>query len=160
MAVARHAESTIPRRRGAPARAAYARIVAGAVLAVLLCAGFVGQRVYLMNLTYRLEAETARVRQLAQENEYLQLEVARARSLDRIEALARGKLGMVPPTHRDVVLIPDRPAQPAGGLAAATVAGRQLERDRQEAGWLSSLVSWAHARWPGRAAEAGPAPGQ
>lgn len=126
-------------------------------MAVLLCAGFVGQRVYLMNLSYRLEAETARVHRLAQENEFLQLQVARARSLDRIEALARGRLGMVPAGQRDVVLVPPTPAEPTlPSSGTPTVASRRVETHR--GGWLSALLEWAHDRWPGRAAEAGSAP--
>lgn len=128
-----------------------APIVAAALTVVLLCAGFVGQRIYLMNLTYRLEAENARVRQLAQENEFWQLQLARARSLDRIEAIARGRLGMVPATRRDVVVIPDiRPGEEVRTASASAPAER-----RGDAGWLSALVEWANDRWAGRTAEAG-----
>lgn len=128
-----------------------ARIAAMACLVVILCAGFVAQRVYVMNLTYLLEAERARAREVARENEFLQLEVARARSLDRIEAIARGRLGMVPFERRDVVVIPGD-----GRRGETVLAQQQAEPRRRPAdGWLAAFLEWAEGRWPGRTAEAG-----
>lgn len=129
-----------------------ARVAGTALIAIVLCSGFVGQRVYLMNLTYRLEAEQARVRQLAQENEFLRLQVARARSLDRIEAVARGRLGMVPADRKDVVVVPVRRDPVRGGVALASARESGTGGER---GWLAALLHWANERWPGRAAEAG-----
>lgn len=147
-AVASRTEGRLWKRaRPAP----FTRIAGAALAAVLLCAGFVGQRVILMNMTYHLEAETARVRQLGQENEFLQLQLARARSLDRIEAIARGRLGMVPAERRDVVVIPE--GRPEGSSAVETTA--VARRDTSESGWLAALFHWANDRWPGRTAEAG-----
>lgn len=132
-----------------------ARVAGAALIAIMLCGGFVGQRVYLMNLTYRLEAEQARVRQLAQENEFLRLQVARARSLDRIEAVARGRLGMVPADRKDVVVVPERRDPVRGGIAMASTRETGTGGER---GWLAALLHWANERWPGRAAEAGSPP--
>lgn len=137
-------------RRSRPVRSA-SRIVAMACLIVILCGGFVAQRVYVMNLTYRLEAERARAREVARENEFLQLEVARARSLDRIEAIARGRLGMVPFERRDVVVIPGD-----GRRIETVVAQQRVEPARRPGdGWLAAFLEWAEGRWPGRTAEAG-----
>lgn len=163
MAMAQLEGSVVPAGVGpeeTPARrvqraAPVARIAGAALLAIVLCGGFVGQRVYLMNLTYRLEAERARVRQLAQENEYLHLQVARARSLDRIEAIARGRLGMVPADRKDIVVVPERREGVRGGVAVASA--RQVETEGGR-GWLTALLHWANERWPGRAAEAGSRP--
>lgn len=127
------------------------RIGLWALVVALLCLGYVAQRVALMHLTFQLDAETARLRQVAQENDYLRLQVARARSLDRIEAIARGRLGMQSPGQRDVVVIPSMERAP---VPAATYTSPSQEALASE-GWLAALMEWASHRWQGNAAEAG-----
>mgnify|MGYP001406833604 CR=1 FL=1 len=154
--VCRHstlAEESVPlakARRKAP-RSPVLRIGLWALMVALLCLGYVAQRVALMQLTYQLDAETARLRAVAQEHEYLRLQVARARSLDRIEAIARGRLGMQSPGHRDVVVIPSTQTAPTQPAAYSSPS----EEVAASEGWLAALMDWASHRWPGNAAEAG-----
>ena len=165
MLAARHAEPCelhrlegsiakgLPREKSA--RHPVTGVVSAALVVALLAAGFVGQRVVLMHLTYKLDAERALLRQVAQEHEQLRLQVERARSLDRIEALARGRLGMVSPTHRQMVVIPaPSMSQGTGTLSVAQAEAARAKRDGPGTGWLAALIAWTNERWPGNAAEA------
>ena len=83
---------------------------------------------------------------------FSQLEVARARSLDRIEAIARGRLG-----HGALRTRGTWWSSPETCGASETVVARQRRpgrRDRRD-GWLAAFLEWADGRWPGRTAEAG-----
>jgi cell division protein FtsL len=78
---------------------------------------------------YELGQADARYRELLHENEHLKLERATLRSAPRLEAIARARLGLVPPTAGQIVSIKGaRPAaRPAGEKVA--LAGAELPRN-------------------------------
>lgn len=106
------------------------------VIAVLVLAtsmGHVAQRARIATLTYDLHVERLRLADVQRVHNHLQVEVERARSLQRIEAEARGRLGMVKPAQTTWLVLND-PAPPAVDRNEATVEGR--------AGVAAVLLGW------------------
>ncbi len=85
--------------------------------------GFVAQRVQVMALGYALVEAKQELARVQQEHARLTVEVARSRSLERVEHLARTRLGMVDaePAAAVIVMTHDGAA-----LVAAEPAGAHL----------------------------------
>ena len=67
--------------------------------------GFIAQRVHVMALGYELRALQQELVRVQEEHRRLQVEVVRARSPERVEALARERLAMVDPGQPAVVVL-------------------------------------------------------
>lgn len=99
---------------------------------------YVGQKTYIMTLTYRVEAAERRLAEATREQEFLQLQMAAAHSLDRVEQVAIGRLGMVHPTARQFVVVENAgPAAPVAEVQAA-----------ESRGLISIAVDWVARHWP------------
>jgi cell division protein FtsL len=86
--------------------------IAGLCLVILLGALFhVWQHIHVVRQGYELERLRAAHAALIQENKALRLEAGQLRSLRRVEEIARTRLGMVTPTPRQVVVVPESPIQ-------------------------------------------------
>ena len=97
-----------PARAGAPVRESWLSFpyLTGVMLLLTLVSVFhVWSRVEVIDLNLKI-SETARlVKQGQQENQRLKVEVASLKAPARIEALAKGELGMALPTDQQVVLV-------------------------------------------------------
>src|SRR5690606_10397001 len=78
-----------------------------AFMILLMALVYVGQRTYLMTLSYRAEAVERALADALREREFLQLEIAQAHSLAYVEQVATGRLGMVRPTSLQYVAMND-----------------------------------------------------
>lgn len=110
-----------------------------AMMVLVLALVYVGQRTYLMTLSYRFDAIERQLSEAMREQRFLELEIARAQSLDRVEQLATAKLGMVRPASRQfVVLEGDQvdPNQPGHNDAV------------HERGFIALAVDWVSRHWP------------
>jgi cell division protein FtsL len=74
-------------------------------------------RVSVVKAGYELGRAEARYRELLRENEHLKVERATLRSAPRLEAIARARLGMAPPSASQIIVI-----QPAAARASTPVA--------------------------------------
>jgi cell division protein FtsL len=94
--------------------------VLGQIFPVLLCFGplasvgilHVASRSQVVDAAYRLSALEAESRTLALANDRLKLELATLKRPARLEAIARGQLGMAPPDASVVDSVAARPAPP------------------------------------------------
>lgn len=112
-------------------------LVAFTVLALALV--YVGQRTHLMTLSYEFDALDRRLSEVLREQEFLQLQITQAHSLDRVEQLATAKLGMVRPASRQfIALEPDR-VDPHPSI---------FEDRSQERGLIATAVDWVSRHWP------------
>jgi cell division protein FtsL len=110
--------------------------VLGQMLPVVLCFGLlagvgilhVASRSQVVDAAYRLSALEAESRTLALANDRLKLELATLKRPARLEALARGQLGMAPPDASVVDSVAARPAAPVTNHAAE---GRRALADRR-----------------------------
>lgn len=87
------------------------------LVGVLLVAGalfYVWQHVQVVRLSYKVERLDSERASLAKRERELTLEVARLKSLRRVEEIARGQLGMVTPAPGQLYLIPvlETPSRP------------------------------------------------
>lgn len=96
---------------------------------------YVGQRSEELSLGYELQAAQRRLAAVQLESGRLELEIARARSLERIEAVARARLGMVRPDSMEFVAI--APAAPAS-----------FEPTGASQSWLADAADWLGRVWP------------
>jgi len=88
--------------------------VSTVALGFLILAGvllYVWQHVHVVRLGYEIEQLREHQATLVQENKALRLEMGQLRSLKRVEAIARKRLGMVAPKPGQVVLIPESAVQ-------------------------------------------------
>ena len=99
-------------------------VLAGALVAALFAAVGVfhaATHVSVVRAGYELGQVEAKYREALRENEHLKMERATLRSAPRLEAIARARLGLVPPSASQVVAIKPGPAR--GPVAPAqTVA--------------------------------------
>lgn len=116
----------------------------GAVLtqllpAVFLCLLFVAvgvihvtSRVQVVHTGYRLSALENEGRLLTRENDRLKLELATLRSAARLERIARGKLGLVPPPAGSVIALSPPKARPRALEGSAAPEDSAAAPDRPE----------------------------
>lgn len=109
--------------------------------------GLVAQRVQVMALNYALLDAKGELAKLQQERTRLEAELARSRSLERVEFLARTRLGMVDPDPAAVVVV--------AGSSAVTGAQQSGEAEAESASWLTALGHWLRGRWQDTAAAGG-----
>jgi len=108
------------------------------MLPVVLCFGLLGavgilhvaSRSQVVDAAYRLSALESESRTLALANDRLKLELATLKRPARLEALARGQLGMGPPDASVVDSVAARPAPVAshGAEGRRTLADRRSPR--------------------------------
>src|SRR5690625_4050415 len=73
---------------------------------VLVCALlYVGQKTYLMMMSYQLDALDKQIVEAQREQSFLALQIVQADSLDRVEQVATTQLGMVRPASRQFVVM-------------------------------------------------------
>jgi cell division protein FtsL len=109
--------------------------VLGQIFPVLFCFSLlvavgilhVASRSQVVDAAYRLSALEAESRTLALANDRLKLELATLKRPARLEAIARGQLGMAPPDASVVDSVAARPATPAAHAAE----GRRTLADRR-----------------------------
>lgn len=98
-------------------------VVTGACVAALFATVGVfhaATHVAVVRAGYQLGQVEAKYRELVRENEHLKLERATLRSAPRLEAIARARLGLVPPSAGQLVSVKPRPdAMPEKTVAAA-----------------------------------------
>ncbi|HTS82097.1 MAG TPA: cell division protein FtsL [Myxococcaceae bacterium] len=122
-------------RRSGKGRRASLGAVLGQMLPVVLCFGLLGavgilhvaSRSQVVDAAYRLSSLEAESRTLALANDRLKLELATLKRPARLEAIARGQLGMRPPDASAVDSVAARPP-PAANHAAE---GRRTLADRR-----------------------------
>lgn len=93
-----------------------------AITVVLL--GYVALRIGIVTETYTVKRLEDQLISLRTQRDQLQLEASRLQSLDRIESVARGELGMSEPHDTSFVAMAPETSQPA--VAKGTVLGRLL----------------------------------
>jgi cell division protein FtsL len=109
--------------------------VLGQMLPVLLCFGLLGavgilhvaSRSRVVDAAYRLSSLESENRSLALANDRLKLELATLKRPARLEAIARGQLGMGPP---DAAVV-DSVAARNGPVATHAAEGRRTLADRR-----------------------------
>lgn len=116
---------------------------------LLLGAGmaFVAQRVQVMAMGYELVEAKAELARLQQEHTRLAAAVAKSRSLERVEYLARTRLGMVDAEPTAAVVIAAPTPLPAGEVVTEVALSDSPSP-------LAALGDWLHARF-NNTAEAG-----
>lgn len=112
-------------------------MVACTVLALALV--YVGQRTHMMTLSYRYDALERRLSQALREQEFLELQMAQAHSLDRVEQVATAKLGMVRPASRQFVVLDSNQVDTIHPSHGDSI---------QERGLLALAVDWVARHWP------------
>jgi cell division protein FtsL len=112
MADIRTMSSKVAAPRHLEAVAAYTRrwdlfpyLLAVMVLLTIVSIFHVWSRVRLIDLNLQLAEVTRQMKEQHQEHSRLKLEVASMKTPARIEALARGELGMALPTDQQVVIV-------------------------------------------------------
>lgn len=108
---------------------------------------FVAQRVQVMAMGYELVEAKAELARLQQEHTRLAAEVAKSRSLERVEYLARTRLGMVDADPTAAIVV----AAPVDAPVGAVVMDVALTDPPSP---LAALGDWLHARF-NNTAEAG-----
>lgn len=138
--------ATAPARRP---RGVSPYVVVPVVGLLLLCAGmaFVAQRVQVMALNYALIEAKAELAKLQQERTRLEAELARKRSLEHVEYLARTRLGMVDADPTAVVVV--------AGTGPVTAAQGTAEPDGQSTSPLAAVGEWLRSRLQETAAAGG-----
>lgn len=121
--------------RGRRRRVDPAVLVSALAFIVLVAAlGHVAQRAKLATLSYELHLSNARLAELKRVQTHLLVEVEKARSLARVEADARTRLGMIKPESTAwVVLAPAETKNPV------ELAGSGDDRGRM---WMSAVSDW------------------
>jgi cell division protein FtsL len=97
-----------PARPGAVVRenwVSFPYLTAVMVLLTLVSIFHVWSRVEVIDLSLRISDASRQVKDQQQENKRLRVEVASLKAPARIEALAKGELGMALPTDQQVVLV-------------------------------------------------------
>ena len=84
-------------------------------------------KVRAVSLAYDLSEATARHRRLLERRAALRLEVATLESPQRIERIARERLGMRPPAPGQIVVVPERPPKQAEDPRPQTAEGTAPE---------------------------------
>jgi len=125
-------------RKRAKARRVSLGGVLGQMLPAVLCFGLLGavgilhvaSRSQVVDAAYRLSALEAETRTLSLANDRLKLELATLKRPARLEALARGQLGMAPPDASVVDSVAARPTAPTvrGAEGRRTLADRRTPR--------------------------------
>jgi cell division protein FtsL len=124
----RSATSSI--RRVITAGQSRAVLRAAAIAALFACVGLAhtAARVAGVKAGYELGKVEREYRELLREQEHLKLERATLRSATRLESVARTKLGMVPPSAGQIVVVEEEAGRgPRGRVVAA------VERERDTA---------------------------
>jgi cell division protein FtsL len=121
-------------------RARLGAVLAQLLPAVFLCLLFVAvgvihvtSRVQVVHTGYRLSALENDGRLLTRENDRLKLELATLRSAARLERIARGKLGLVPPPAGSVIALSSPKARPRALEGSAASEDSAAAPDRPEA---------------------------
>lgn len=127
------------RRRARVSETLLMGVVAALLLAMALI--YVGQRTYLMTLTYRVEALDRSVADALREREFLQLKMAQAHSLAHVEQVATGRLGMVRPESMQYVVM-ESTAQ------VADASSTPVEHQGGQRGLIAMAVDWVAQHWP------------
>lgn len=122
------------------------------LLALLLLGagmGFIAQRVHVMELGYQLRELNLELARVQDEHRRLQVEIVRARSPERVEALARTRLAMVDPGQPQLVVL-------SSGAADAAMAATEPSRSWPEmlTAQVTAVGDWLLARFAATA-EAG-----
>lgn len=121
-------------------------LVALPVVGLLLLSvgmGLVAQRVQVMTMGYALVEAKQELERAKQEHARLTVEVARSRSLERIETLARTRLGMVDAAPTNAIVM-------AAGLPTAVAGagpGDGPETPSPKPSPLAAFGEWLHARF-------------
>jgi cell division protein FtsL len=108
-------------------RAALVRMGLAGLVAVAATLLYLWQHFGMVEMGYRVEQARADLAVLKHRRAELTVEVASLSSLDRIERLARERLGMAAPTPNQLVRVVEGPAGPPAGrqpLMLAANAGR------------------------------------
>lgn len=100
---------------------------------------YVGQKTYLMTLSYELDQLQDELKIARREQAFLQLQIVEARSLERVEQIAIGQLGMVRPNAVQYVAF-----QPEHSDAPPA----SLDTDPSERGLIALAVDWVAKHWP------------
>ncbi|MFQ5508514.1 MAG: cell division protein FtsL [Leptospirillia bacterium] len=95
-----------------PTRVALVRGGAVALLAIGATLAYLWQHMMMVDLGYRIEKTRTELSHLRHKRGELLLEVARLSSLDRVERIARERLGMTEPEPVQMVRVIDAPAAP------------------------------------------------
>jgi len=135
------------RRRSDPDRYWYGAVTALVLVSLVLGIGVSFFNAQIVKVGCALTALQQEIARLDAENQNLEASLGRLDSLERVEAVARTKLGMVPPSERNVMYVAfdqppsesspeDEPAvqtppaeSPAQGLALDDSTGEQRETD-------------------------------
>lgn len=134
------------------------RVPATVMVCVLAASFVVVALIYLQlqitayNLNIALIGLEGQVKRLEQRNDFLMLDLESQRSLQKIEHLARTKLGMVEPKQTTVLVV----NQPQ--LLAAAEEGRWLVNHQEQAvseGIFATLAAWFNKAFPLGGVEAG-----
>ncbi len=107
-------------------------VVVGALLAGLFAGVGVfhaSARVAVVRAGYELDQEQTRLKQLQRENEHLKLERATLRSAPRLEAIARARLGLQPPSAGQIQSV--RKVAPAKAEKVGAVASAERIQDEE-----------------------------
>jgi len=131
-------EAAAPSRRPRTVNPYVALPVIGLVL-LLLGMGFVAQRVQVMTLNYALLEAKAELTKLQQERTRLEAELARRQSLERVEYLARTRLGMVDPDPTQVIVVVNSDF----GADVPSAA----EGEPQSPSLLAAVSQWIRSLW-------------
>lgn len=92
----------------------------GSLIAFVVIAG-IAQSVTIAEIQYQLDGLRRELDYALQVNQHLHLQVVRMQSLDRIESVAREKLGMVEPSDVNTIVL--APQSESGGIASASGKG-------------------------------------
>lgn len=141
----RAATPAVPVRR--PSASPYVVLPLVGLLVLLAGMAFVAQRVQVMALGYALVEAKQELARVQQEHARLTVEVARSRSLERVEHLARTRLGMVDAEPAAAVIVK---THDGAALVAAEPPGAIFGASSP----LAAFGEWLHARF-NNTAEAG-----
>jgi cell division protein FtsL len=100
-------------------RSANLRWVAAAAVAVVVLMFYVGGKVQIMRVGYRIEELEQQKRELERTNRALKIEASSLSSPGRIEEIALRQFGMVRPPKDGIVVVKRRAAAQADGAADA-----------------------------------------
>jgi cell division protein FtsL len=109
---------------------------------VMLCMLYVAQRIKIMTLTYEI-AETQRLMEDAiREQGFLNVEIARSKSLERIEEVAKNELAMVRPQSRQYLVMD------TATVNIDTQVAVNNQAQAEEKGILAMAAEWVTSYWP------------
>jgi len=81
------------------------KLVAGIIFIIVIGFVILTRNVYIVEANYRLQALEKKLDFIKKENEKLKVKLAKLKSYDRIEYIAKTKLNMIEPSEEQVVII-------------------------------------------------------